>query len=77
MKTTVRLIEKLHQKGMRNSSDYARINLMIKRYGKDTVEKAIRNIKTTTKSTTHLFNIIEKECQKIINTEIEIDIFKL
>lgn len=59
------------------SSTWGRLGRLKKRYGQDTVEKAIEYINNKPQNIHHLFNLIEIRCQQIINNTETVDIFKL
>jgi len=56
---------------------WGRIGQINKRFGTETVLKAIEYNNTKPKNINHLLNILELCCQKIVENEDTVDIFKL
>ncbi len=72
IKDIVKLISTQHQ--YRVTSDYwGRIGSMCKRYGEETVEKAVKVLPAQEIPLTQMLNIIEKKCQYIIENDGDLD----
>ena len=58
------------------AKDFARIGVMCKRYNKETVLACAEDIDIKDRNLDHVLNVIEKRCQKVLNSGMDIDLAK-
>ena len=71
IKDIVKVISKTHKYKV-DSEYWGRIGAMYKRYGKDILEQAIKDIPSREMPLSHMLSLVEKRCQYILeNGELD------